>query len=170
MRSANNFCNIKWRITAYHDSFIPSGIKLWNLLPKEKKGIININGFKKSIKINIHKNPIYLLCPRFENIILARLRIGCSALNDHLSNNLHVIEFSTCLCGNQRETPVHYFLHCPRYLGQRTSMLANITKITPNINIRTLLYGNEHLTFQENEMIINSVSTYIKESKRFTHE
>ena len=35
----------------------------------------------------------------------------------------------TCSCGVEDETSVYYFLCCPRYISQRTTLLSKISEI-----------------------------------------
>ena len=59
------------------------------------------------------------------SVFHARLRCGCSQLNNDLTVNLKVSKSSICECGAKSETAFHYFLYAPftivlesLYLGQ----------------------------------------------------
>jgi hypothetical protein len=153
---SRNFCN----------SFIPLTSKEWNSLPQSLKSLPNVNGFKNNIRPKTIKNQNYFLGQRKENIYLSRLRIGCSSLNADLCNNLHVIETSSCLCGDVSETALHYFLHCPLYDTQRAIMLDTIGAVAP-INLRTILHGISNQIDDINKRIVEAVHTFLRDSKRF---
>ena len=80
----------------------------------------------------------------------ARLRMGCSALNSHLSLILHVKDNPGCVCGAGIESPTHFFLQCPLYQGPRISLINTIKKYT-DCNINTILFRDKNLTFNENK-------------------
>ena len=51
---------------------------------------------------------------RKAQIIHCKLRLGMSDLNYDLLNR-HLTTNSSCDCGEGKETPEHYILHCPRF-------------------------------------------------------
>lgn len=68
----------------------------------------------------------------------ARIRIGCSRLNDHLCNNLHVDQ--SCACGHYVEDPFHYFLGCPRHNALRNKLLDSVAQYSI-VTMVILLYS-----------------------------
>ena len=68
-----------------------------------------------------------------------------------------------------------YFLYCPRYAALRISLLAAMVEILGNswyhksdsFKIKTLLFGSEKLTLDQNKVIFFHVQSYIKRSGRF---
>ena len=96
----------------------------------------------------------------------AHLRMGCSSLNAHLCLILHVIDSPKCACGNNLESPGHFFLECPLYAGPRAKLVENVRNIT-DCNINMLLFGKKNLNFIQKSLIFQSVHEFIKTSKRF---
>ena len=70
-----------------------------------------------------------------------------------------------CNCGASFEDAIHYFLECPLYLNERRTLLSNCDDI--NINIETLLFGNDKYSYDVNSKIFGKVRTFIDQSKRF---
>jgi hypothetical protein len=58
-----------------------------------------------------------------------------------------------------------YFLECPLYLNERRTLLSDCDDI--NINIETLLFGNDDYSYDVNSKIFGKVRTFINQSKRF---
>ena len=87
--------------------FFPTSTAFWNNLDKNLKSIDDRSSFKNSI---VEKKPTkkkyYFLGPRTTNILMARLRMRCSELNDLYS--LHVSSTNICSC-SEVETTEHYF-------------------------------------------------------------
>ena len=78
------------------------------------------------------------------NILHTRLRHKCSSLNADLSR-VHIINDHKCNCGASFEDDIHYFLECPLYLNERRTLLNNCDDT--NINIETLLFGNDNYRY-----------------------
>jgi hypothetical protein len=49
---------------------------------------------------------------------------------------------------SKNEDAIHYFLECPLYLNERRTLLSNCDDI--NINIETLLFGNDKYSYDVN--------------------
>ena len=104
--------------------------------------------------------------PREPQIVLSRIRMGCSALNGHLHHFLKVLDKPDCMCGFQSESPSHYFFHCHMYAAQRQTLINVIGNIT-ELNINVVLFGDKSCSKLENESIITAVYNYVLCSKRF---
>lgn len=138
--------------------------------------VILADASKESPSLDIFKNSIsqkeseldreiFYYGDRWPSVHHARIRMGCSKLNDHLFNN-YLIDSPSCLCGFHIENPVHYFLHCPNYTALRNEMIHMIAPLSP-ISIRTLLFGNAELNLNTNKVIIGAVHKFITDSRRF---
>jgi hypothetical protein len=72
----------------------------------------------------------------------------CSSLKEDLySTNL--ISNPNCICGYQNENADHYLLFCNRYIVYRNKMLSSLAILNMNeveINVDTLLFGNDFLS------------------------
>ena len=99
-----------------------------------------------------------------DSILHTRLRHQCSSLNADLSK-IHIINHFKCNCGASFEDAIHYFLECPLYLNERRTLLSNCDDI--NINIETLLFGNDKHNYDVNSKIFGKVRTFINQSINF---
>ena len=92
----------------------------WNKLEHFVTNAPTPSSFKSRYTPNpTYKNNLFYYGPRFENVQLARMRIGCSSLESHLCHNLHVEDNPSCNCGHLEETIEHLFQGCPLYYEQR---------------------------------------------------
>ena len=122
--------------------------------------------FKSALGTSIHKLPeYYLYGKRKYNILHTRLRQTCSSLNYDLFR-CNLVPDPSCNCGNACENAFHFFLECPLYLQQRTTMLNKLLHIQ-RINLDLLLSGDESKPLEYNQTIFQAVQQYIEESKRF---
>ena len=151
----------------YQNTFFPYGIKIWNLLSNDKKSKLTLSSFKFQLKKKDKPKRIYYYGSRLTAIHHARLRMGCSLLNGHLSLILHVKDDPNCVCGLVVEKPKHYFLECPLYAGPRVDLITEIARIT-DCNVNILLFGDNTLSFDDNKTIFQSVHKYIHATKRFS--
>ena len=83
-RTKNDFVEPEWRITKYQKSFLPFATSLWNSLDENTRQITNYESFKDTLMVNTNDNPLFYVGSRQEQIIMAKLRMGCSNLNGHL--------------------------------------------------------------------------------------
>ena len=150
----------------FYRSYFPKTVREWNILPIEIRQINETESFKRAItKSNPSPNLLFYYGKRKFNVIHSRMRMGCSKLNSHLFQH-HVIDSSACSCGNPHEDPFHYFLECPRYTVLRDIMINAISAITP-CTIRTILYGCESCSLEENKSVFDHVHCYMESSNRF---
>jgi hypothetical protein len=173
IRNRNNLMTMRCRTEQYRQSFLPKLIQLWNLLPHETTSIADYNKFKNTLSLSKPKAKIiYYQGVRKNNVSHARIRMGCSALNYHLCNNIHVIDSPMCSCGLEHETPEHYFFRCPLYVRSRIKLILSIIQHTDiefvdNINVNLVLYGDCNLSLESNMKIFELVHIYINETDRF---
>ena len=97
------------------------------------------------------------------SILHTRLRHQCSSLNADLSK-IHIINNFKCNCGASFEDAIHYFLECPLYLNERRTLLSNCDDI--NINIETLLFGNDKHSYDRQLQNIWKSSNFYKSIKK----
>ena len=166
LRHVHNYTTISARLRHFANSFIPQTLKDWNILDESVKRESNINTFKRLIFPKRSRNQNYYFGARRENVSLARLRIGCSKLNDDLYRNLHVIDSPSCQCGNSIENAIHFFFLCPKFNAQRTVMIEAISPLT-RLSLQTLLYGSPLKLNNVNIQIMEAVHTFIRNTKRF---
>ena len=156
------FCKTK----QYKNSFFPYGIKLWNLLPNGSKTKPTLLSFKSHLKKKEKPKKLYYFGNRKLSVHHAKIRMGCSNLNSHLSLIIHVKDSPACSCGFPVESPKHYFLNCPLHARPRAKLLRSISEFT-DCNINVILFGDRNLSLECNKNIFQSVHNYMKETKRF---
>ena len=161
-RNADYVRNVTARTAYYGNSFLPSVIKLWNEIPVEVRNA-SLSIFKKYLNRNKVSPPrYYYIGSRKAQILHSKLRLECSALNEHLFRK-NLIDSPRCSCGSI-ETPYHYLLQCPKY---RTARLETIQLLDNPLNTHDLLFGNDNLSNSDNETIFKKVHEYVIKTKRF---
>jgi hypothetical protein len=99
-RQINNIVNINCRNSLYSEYFLPSTVKACNDLPLPTRNLELLNSFKSLINTQNTKVPAhyYVGCRLIGQILHARLRMNCSALNAHLFIR-NLVESPNCICG-----------------------------------------------------------------------
>ena len=166
------------RTERYENSFFPYTIKEWKDLNEEAKCKPSVPSFKKYLNDFIRPpgHSIFGICDKFGVNLLTKIRVSFSDLRDHRFNHNFNCESPICLCGNEDETSVHFFLCCPRYATQRSSLLSKISDIIgsdvsvfPDEHLyHILVYGSNVYNSVSNGLIITETITYIRNSGRFT--
>jgi len=167
LRHEVNGCyrQFKFRLEKFKGSLLPDLIRKWNALDPNSKLITDIKEFKKKITHNISSNPLFYFGDRKANIIHSQLRMHCSNLRHHLYE-LHVIDDPVCLCGLDVEDTKHYFMNCPLYNTNRTSLINTINALS-NFSVDVILYGDDNIDIELNCIIFAAVHDFILESERF---
>ena len=160
----------KCRLSTYQNSFFPTAAKKWNLLPDELKQIHDIDDFKFQLEQSIPtENPLYLIGNRQTNIIMAKLRMNNSELKADMYK-INISDTEQCDCGHAKESALHFFLECPIYTLPRAALhqtFQNLTNRAP-FTLRTLLFGSQNLSKEENKTIYNATINFVQDSQRFT--
>jgi hypothetical protein len=155
------------RLNVYAHSFFPTTTNLWNNLRPMTRNAPSLEAFKAHHKVSLpKKNALYYYGSRFEATIHARMRIGNSPLNAHLSNILNVIPSPLCSCQSGEEDTKHYFFVCPLYEEQRTRLASNLLPFIID-EVDPLLFGFPDQNHAVNLHIFSAVHTYMRETKRF---
>ena len=94
------------------------------------------------------------------NNILARMRMSCSELKNDLYR-IKVVDSPLCSCAQAKETPVHYFLTCNKYVVFRAALHDEILLLKSHFNIKTLLNGDNNVNPTKNKQILDAVFKYI---------
>ena len=165
LRNNDNYVAIRTRLNVYAKSCVPSTISLWNNLETSIRSTPTLDSFKIKLKTPLFKPPKYFgEGSRRLNIIHARLRHQCSSLNADLYR-INLAENPNCNCGAPYEDAIHYFLECPLYQIQTANLFNDIENI--ELNIETILFGNEDLSLQINTNIFEKVRNCIGRTNRF---
>ncbi|MCG7879605.1 MAG: reverse transcriptase family protein, partial [Candidatus Thiodiazotropha endolucinida] len=163
LRNANNIQSMRTRTNLFFNSFFPSTIRAWNDLSEDIRAASSVASFKYRLNRNIKKPPKYFNAgSRIGQILHARLRMECSALNSHLYRK-NIVPSPSCECG-AFESPYHFLFQCTKHSAIRNTYLNNYLH---NHSTHELLYGKETSTDIENESLFLNVQEYILKSKRF---
>ena len=87
--------------------------------------------------------------------LLTRLRIGFSHLKEHKFK--HSFQDSVdplCSCGNDIESTVHFFVHCPNFTTQRRTLLNKLKSINASIMTENEIYLSERSYLEDQTLII----------------
>ena len=167
LRNRNNLQQIPSRTTSHQNSFFPSQIRSWNLLPPEIRNIDSLPNFKHHLTANDGRCEKHKYTgDRYGQIIHARMRMGCSPLR-HQLKEMKIIEEEACDCGYEREDPEHFFLHCAQYNNIRPLLLNNDIQPALTLNTQTLLHGDSNAPARLNTLLFNRVIEYIISSDIF---
>ncbi|CAG2244881.1 unnamed protein product [Mytilus edulis] len=184
LRRHANLIPIRSRTVAYYNSFLLATIRDWNSLSAELITATSLASFKRLLKknLNLCSKKIYSRGHGYEKKIHTRLRLGLSALNDHLYKyNLTLNRFCDFCPGNCIENTEHYLIHCARYTNYRITLLLGIKNLLcPDINIamlrdlcpnylsKILIEGSDDLSDDTNLEMFECVFRFIKSSNRFS--
>jgi hypothetical protein len=161
------------RLATYSQSFFPAAARSWNTLQLATRMADTDRSFKTKYLKEFPRpvsNTLYYFGSRIPNIIMAKMRIGCSMLRYDLCNNLHVIQDQNCPCiMGVPETYKHFFTECPWFMFPRVELYANLINIPnlPPINANMLLYGDPALGDDTNILIFTYVHKFITDTTRF---
>lgn len=140
------------RTDMYTKSFLPDATKLWNSLRRETRESPTLKIFKTMLrneKFPISVSPYYSIGSKLGNTYHTRLRLGVSALNQHLYQ-ISLSPSPRCSCGSPTENTSHFLLDCTIHAGLRTILLRRIAsrngrpfnELTRHQKICMLLHGN----------------------------
>lgn len=126
LRNSNHIQTVHANTNLFFNSFIPSTIRAWNSLSDDVKSAPSVASFKFRLNRDLKKPPRYYnIGTRIGQILHARLRMECSALNAHLYRK-NIVPSPSCLCGGF-ESPYHFLFVCPKYTVARPNNLTNYT-------------------------------------------
>ena len=161
----------------FKNSFFPSTIIEWNKLDLTLRECDNFNVFKKEILkfIRPSSNSFYNYHNPIGMKYITRIRLGLSHLREHKFKHSFQDSINPiCNCGNDAESAIHFFLHCPLYSNERCTLLSSLSKIDHKLlhSIDTsltqiLLFGNSSFNTNDNTKIINLTIDFVLSTKRF---
>ena len=162
LRNADNISTIRTNSVLYYESFLPSAIRAWNDLPNTIRNSTSLNQFKRKLSEQRSKPPNHFYYGRrVPQIQHARLRMECSALQQHLFKK-SLVESPLCTCGIS-ETSKHFLLDCQNYHQIRNRTLSDFL----HLPTKSLLFGDPRLTEEENTNIFEAVHKFITQTGRF---
>ena len=166
------------RTERYKNSFVPYTIKAWENLENKAKSKPSVQSFKKCLNdfISLPGHTFFGIYDKYGIKLLTKIRVSFSDLRDHRFNHNFNCESPLCQCGIEDETSVHFFLRCPLYTAQRSTLLCKISAIiSSDVTVLPdehlffiLVYGSNVYNFVSNKLILTETITYIRNSGRFT--
>ena len=131
------------RTQRYESSFFPHTIKSWKNLNVEETNKPAVQSFKKYLSDFIQPPgyPLFRIRDKFGIKLLTKIRVSFSDLRDHRFNHNFNCASPTCSCGIEDETSVHFFLRCPHYSAQLSTLLSNMSDI---IHSDVSVFSDEH--------------------------
>ena len=128
------------------------------------------NVFKNNILKFIRPSPNKIFqCHNPKGIkLVTRLRLGLSHLREHkFKHSFQDTLNPLCSCGVDIETTSHYFLHCPLFYAERSTLLNSIYEIdstifkkSDSVVTRVLLYDSESFKNEVNLLILNAANDF----------
>ena len=73
-----------------------------------------------------------------------------------------------CVCGHLFEDAINFFLECPFYQHDRTSLFNYFNNIVP-ISIEYILFGCNEISEELNTLLFKSVQKFIRQTCRFNN-
>ena len=108
--------------------------------------------------------------------LLTRLRLGQSHLRDHkFRQNFQDCVSRMCYCGQDNETTTHFLLHFPNHHCARKTLFDKINQVSGTILrqrdstiTKILLFGDNKLDFETNNVLLMSTIEFISLTERFS--
>ena len=176
-RHVANIPSLSFKHNFLKNTFFSSTNLEWNKLDPSLQNSASYNVFKNSILKFIRPSPNKIVqCHNPKGIkLVTRLRLGLSHLWEHkFKHSFQDTLNPLCSCGVDIETTSHYFLHCPLFHAERSSLLNNINEIdstifnkSDSVVTRILLYGNESFKDEVNLLILNATINFVLSTNRF---
>ena len=94
---------------------------LCNSLDEDTRRLQIYKSFKDTLMVNTKDDPLFYVGSRQEQIIIAKIRMGCGNLYGHLYS-MKTIDSPACLCAFINENEFHSFLVCPLYNRPRVTL------------------------------------------------
>ena len=154
---------------------------MWNVLGPEMRGSESLAVFKRNL-LKVYRPPKKCLFNVYDVGIkwIFQLRVGLSPLRSHKrAHGFDDTPNEICDCYlKTAETTCHFLLNCPNFVNPRKVLFATINPILlkhkprfleDNSLLQLLLYGEEKLKVEENQIILKATINFIRNSSRFSH-
>lgn len=167
----------------YKRSFFPSTVLLWNRQTEVLKNSESLATFKLRLEqaTSPSRPPSHFSTgSRYLSVLLTRLRLDHSQLNDHLFR-VGLVDSPACQCGYSRETVIHFLFECNLYRNSRTQLIHKLHSVlAPQLNIhqiiqsskvrasKLVLNGTPLLSNSDNVKLFHYITSYIADSGRFS--
>ena len=168
-RNSDKIICFKTKHNYFKNYFFPSVIIEWNKLDHNvfKSNILKFIRPSSNSFFDCH-NPIGIK-------YITRIRLGLSHLREHkFKHSFQDTLNPICNCGNDVESAIHFFLHCPLYSNERRTLLNSLVNIDHTLLDNTdfsltqiLLFDNTTFNTKENTKIINLTIDFGLSTKKF---
>ena len=156
MRTRNNHKPvIHCRTDCFKYSFFPSTLRDWFSLDENIRNAESISSFKNRLLALIRplQISVFNIFDPEGLIILTRLRLGFSHLNEHrFRHNIESCINPLCSCSLETEDISHYLLHCHHFIQHRLDLMNSVKSVISNFEsffdsdkVEVLLYGDSRL-------------------------
>ena len=172
-RHVANVPSLSFKHNFFKNILFPSAILEWNKLDPSLRNSASYNVFKNSILKFIRPSPNKIFqCHNPKGIkLVARLKLDLSHLREHKFK--HSIQDTLNPLCSDIKTTCHYFLHCPSFHAERSTLPNNINEIdstifnkSESVVTRTLLYGDESFKDEVNLLILNATIDFVLSTNR----
>ena len=107
--------------------------------------------------------------------IMRRLCLGLGHLREHKFKQSFQDSINPlCNCGYEVEYTVHFFLHCPLFTNERSTLFSTLrnldSKLFDNNDFlltNILLFGKESLNADQNTSVLNATMEFTLSTERF---
>ena len=176
-RHLANIPSLSFKHNFFKNTFFPSTILEWNKLDPSLRNSASYNVFKNSILKFIRPSPNKIFqCHNPKGIkLVTRLRLGLSHLREHkFKHSFQDTLNPFCSCGLDIETTSHYFLHCPLFHAERSTLLNNVNEIDCPIFNKSeivvtliLLFRDRSFKDEVNLLILNATINFVLPTNRY---
>lgn len=177
LRNARLRNEVNFRISHFQQSYLPSAVKLVNKIPLRVMEINSHKLFRKRLAELIDNRQINMyhsLGPKHLNSLLTQLRVGRSKLNSH-AFSIQKSDTPFCDCGYRREDTHHFFLKCPKYAIQRTTLIRGLSDnlgagfaILPEKEKLKIILHGQGSNEETHCAVAREVFKFLQTSKRFS--
>ena len=137
----------------------------------------NISSVQSSLTINdsASKETLHEISNRHHSVLITRLRVHFSDLNEHKFRHNFACTSPICSCNEGIESTIHFFLHCPLHLVHRNSLLGelsdilnnDVTQLPDDHLCNLLLSGSLKFNKIANRMILDATVRFLVNTNRF---
>ena len=178
-RNADVIGQIRARTTRFKASFYPDCLSEWNALDQEIRLSPSLSTFKTKLLKLIRPTPklVYGIHDPKGLVILTQLRVGLSKLNCHnFRHNFRDTVSALSPANDGVEDTEHFLLLCHSYDELRSDLLNSVNaKLLPHgfsslsndVLLKFILFGDERLTIDTNEKLLEATLKFIHASERF---
>ena len=176
-RHVANIPSLSFKHNFLKNTFFASTILEPNKLDPSIRNSASYNVFKNCILKfeRLSPNKIFQCHNPIKMKLETRLRLGLSHLREHkFKHSFQDTLNPFCSCGLDIETTSHYFLHCPLFHAERSTLLNNVNEINCPIFNKSelvvtliLLFRDRSFKDEVNLLILNATINFVLPTNRY---